>query len=162
MKFAKVRNVKSPSGGTPKSAGIDFYVPDDFKNILLTPGDDILIPSGIRINIPEGYMLMGADKSGIAASEHAKIRVGQAKSHSSYDTCLIVGAKIIDQDYQGELHIHLINVGADNYLIKPGQKIAQFILVPILYADLEEVCEDELFGESSERGDGGFGSTGNK
>ena len=73
---------------------------------------------------------------------------------------VILGAKIVDEDYQGEIHIHVVNVGKAKVHIKPGMKIAQFILVPVSYEGLEEVSESELFSRSSERGDGALGSTG--
>ena len=68
--------------------------------------------------------------------------------------------KIVDEDYQGEIHIHLFNAGIGAAYLKPGMKIAQFILVPVSYEGLEEVSEAELFSRSSERGDGALGSTG--
>lgn len=158
MRYSKVRDVKSPERGTSKSAGIDFFVPNDSDIINLMPGQDVLIPSGIKAELPEGYMLMAADKSGIATSALAKSRAGM-KTDNSLLSCLIIGAKIIDEDYQGEIHIHIINVGLSSVVITPGMKIAQFILVPVLYENMEEVPESELFNTETERGEGGFGST---
>lgn len=160
MKFCKVRDVKTPVRGTAKSAGLDFFVPNDLnKTITLAPGQDALIPSGIKAELPKNYMLMAADKSGIATSFQACRLAGKEPKESNLATCLIVGAKIVDEDFQGEIHIHVINVGADRVTIKPGMKLAQFILVPVLYAELEEVAECNLFAEVSERGEGSFGST---
>ena len=161
LNYAKIRNVKSPERATPGSAGIDFFIPEDFPNLALFPNCDVLIPSGIKARIPEGYMLMGADKSGIASSKEAKSRAGIDPSKGT-PTSLIVGAKIVDEDYQGEIHIHIINVGLHTVILKPGMKIAQFILVPVLYAELAEVPERLLFSEATERGSGGFGSTSKK
>lgn len=158
MRFAKTRNVKTPERGTPGSAGIDFFIPEDFSPLLLYPNCDVLIPSGIKVEIPEGYMLIGADKSGIASSELAKRRAGMNYKKGTR-TSLIVGAKIIDEDYQGEIHIHIINVGIEAVRLEAGMKIAQFILVPVRYESLEEVPEKELFSKATERGTGGFGST---
>ena len=158
LRFAKVRNVRSPERGTPGSAGIDFFIPEDFPNTALYPNRDVLIPSGIKAQIPEGYMLMGADKSGIASSREAKNRAGMDHSKGT-PTSLIIGAKIVDEDYQGEIHIHIINVGQHPVILKPGMKIAQFILIPVLYAELTEVFECSLFDKDTERGSGGFGST---
>lgn len=158
MRFAKTRNVKTPERGTPGSAGIDFFIPEDFSPLLLYPNCDTLIPSGIKVEIPEGYMLIGADKSGIASSELAKRRAGMNYKKGTR-TSPIVGAKIIDEDYQGEIHIHIINVGTEAVRLEAGMKIAQFILVPVRYESLEEVPEKELFSKATERGTGGFGST---
>jgi len=145
MKYAKIRKVKSPVRGTKESAGIDFFVPDDFKTQTLDPGNHVLIPSGIKVNIPPGFALIGFNKSGIAVKRR-----------------LIIGACVIDEDYQGEMHIHLSNVGNENAVIEPGDKIAQFILVPVFYDQLEEVDADVLYTSISKRGEGGFGSTDNE
>lgn len=160
MKIAKVRNVKTPERGTPKSAGIDFFVPNDFVEQVLPPQRDILIPSGIKANIPENFMLMAAEKSGVVTTRNAAIQAGRKPKVTAYNTVVVLGAKIVDEDYQGEIHIHLVNVGNEYVIIKPGIKIAQFILVPVSYDTIEVVPENELFNEVSDRGDGGFGSTG--
>lgn len=160
MRFCKVRDVKTPIRGTLKSAGLDFFVPNDWNKVVtLAPGQDVLIPSGIKMEIPKGFMLMAADKSGIATSFQACRLAGIKPKESNLDTCLIIGAKIIDEDYQGEIHIHIINVGPNRVTITPGMKLTQFILVPVLYAELEEVQECNLFNDVTERGNGAFGST---
>ena len=160
MKFSKVRDVKSPVRGTGKAAGIDFFVPNFSKGFILHPMQDLLIPSGIKMEIPEGYMLMGADKSGVVTSKYACLGANRDPKPEAFTSVVILGAKIVDEDYQGEIHIHLVNVGNDTVFIKPGMKIAQFILVPVSYEELEEVPEEELFSRSSERGEGALGSTG--
>lgn len=159
MKFCKVRDVKSPVRGTGKAAGIDFFVPNNF-NAVLGSHDDLLIPSGIKAEIPEGYMLMAADKSGIVTSSIACRNAGRIPKEDAFEGPIIIGAKIVDEDYQGEIHIHLINLGRNAVYISPGMKIAQFILVPVSYEGLEEVPEAKLFSRSSERGEGALGSTG--
>lgn len=163
MRFSKVRDVKSPERGTKKSAGIDFFVPNDFCNgkpTIVAPQSDLLIPSGIKVEIPEGYMLMAADKSGVVTSRRACVLAGRTPKPGAFDSAIVIGAKIVDEDYQGEIHIHIINTGRYNIIIWPGMKIAQFILVPIFYDSLEEVPENKLFSFKSERGDGALGSTG--
>ena len=159
MRFLKVRDVKSPERGTQYSAGIDFFVPNDFETRLLVPGADILIPSGIKVGLPPGTMLMGADKSGIASSASAKGEVNMRAKDALPESAIIIGAKIIDEDYPGEVHIHLINVGEESVVIMPGQKVAQFIIVPVLYSIPEEVkSQEELRIPQTER-TGGFSST---
>lgn len=161
MKIVKVRNVKTPDRGTNKSAGIDFYIPEDFEPKMLFPHTDVLIPSGIVAKIPEGYMLMGADKSGVVVSEEGYARTKlESRKRKPFPSPLIVGAKIVDEDYQGEIHIHVINVGRNCITLTAGMKIAQFILVPVLYDSVEVVdSREELFSEETDRGTGGFGST---
>ena len=159
LKFSKVRDVKSPERGTTRSAGIDFFVPNSFFPTQLEPHEDLLIPTGIRVNIPEGFMLLGADKSGVSTSKQAVVNAGRKPKDGAFISPTIIGAKIIDEDFQGEMHIHIINLGNFPIQVKPGQKIAQFILVPVDYCELQEVPEDQLYEEVSERGGGCFGST---
>jgi dUTP pyrophosphatase len=150
--FIKTRPVKSPVRGTSESAGIDFFVPDDFEQITVGPGTSVLIPSGIKCAYPPGHALILFNKSGIA---------------TKYKLTSL--ACVCDSDYQGEIHISLINIGNDEVTISPGMKIAQFILVPVETPQPEEVAsEEDLWSiwrrgrsvEGSERGEGGFGSTG--
>lgn len=160
LRFAKVRDVKSPTRGTQYSAGIDFYVPNDFPETTIYPREDLLIPSGIKCSIPNGFMLLGVDKSGVASSDDAKEKVGMLKGENTYKPSITIGAKLIDEDYQGEIHIHIINTGHSTFKVRPGMKISQFVLIPVLYSGLKEVPADELFDTTSARSEGGFGSTG--
>ena len=147
LKFSKVREVKSPNRGTPGSAGIDFFVPSDFNDgntFLLHPGKDVLIPGGVHCNIPEGYALIAFNKSGVATKKK-----------------LDIAAAVCDSDYCGEIHIHLFNFGEFTAEINPGDKITQFLLIPIDHRLPVEVPFEELYkNKESERGAGGFGSTG--
>jgi dUTP pyrophosphatase len=143
MKISRIRDVKIPTRGTSKSAGIDFFVPNDYPELTLLPGNSALIPTGIKANIPTGYMLTAFNKSGVATKQ-----------------LLIKGAEVCDEDYQGEIHIHVINVGTEAQLITPGQKLIQFVLVPVFYDIIEDVPFDDLYFGTTERGEGGFGSTG--
>jgi len=147
MKFCKTRNVKSPVRGTPLSAGIDFFVPNDFPGtVFILPGDGVNIPSGIKMKVPEGYALIFKNKSGVAVKKG-----------------LQVGACVVDEDYQGEVHLHVRNISGDVQKIEPGEKLIQGLLVPVSYEDLEEVPDESfLFKEKTQRGEGGFGSTGTK
>lgn len=148
MKILKVRNVKTPTRGTALSAGLDFYVPNDFQATILPPGKDINIPSGIKVKLSHGYCLKMDNKSGVALQKK-----------------LIVGATIIDEDYQGEVHLHVFNLSRDEAVtIKPGDKLVQGLLIPVSYEGVEEVGSlEELYdGEVTQRGEGGFGSTGTR
>ena len=147
MKLAKIRNVKTPTRGTTGSAGIDFYVPDDFPRNLCTinPGERYFIPSGIKANVPEGFALIAMNKSGVALKKG-----------------LMVGACVVDSDYQGEIHLHLVNTGYQPAIIEPGEKLTQFLLIPVDHCAVELVDVDVLFEEETSRGAGGFGSTGVK
>ncbi len=164
MKILKVRNVKTPVRGTSLSAGIDFFVPNDFTAKTLLPHEDMLIPTGIKAKFADNLMLMAAEKSGVVTSKQAVMNAEREPKPEAFDSIVILGAKIVDADYQGEIHMHVINVGRYPVTIKPGFKLAQFILVPVEYDSIEEVStEAELFNESTERGDGAFGlGTGNE
>lgn len=163
LKIVKVRDVKTPERGTEFSAGLDFYIPNDFNNgndYVVEPQTDVLIKSGIRACIPSGFMLMAAEKSGIATSKTAMIEAGNTPKSSNPDSSLVIGAKIVDEDYQGEIGLHIINVGNRNTVVRPGQKITQFILVPVVYCDVEvHNNPEDIFAAETQRGTGGFGST---
>ena len=143
MRISKVREVKTPTRGTDKSAGIDFYVPQGLEYIRLSPGESCLIPSGIKADVPKDHALIAFNKSGVAVKKG-----------------LHVGASVVDEDYQGEIHINLMNVSDKEVVISPGEKIIQFLLVPVFYDSIEVVEEENLFEAVTERGTGGFGSTG--
>ena len=161
MKIIKVRDVKTPERGHFNDAGIDFFVPKGFNKIVEAQ-TDILIPSGIKAEIPKGYMLMAANKSGVATSKNAALECRGKAKDDAFDSSMILGACIVDESYQGEIHIHLINTGKSPVRIKEDMKIAQFILVPVSYENIELVeNENDIFNEKSDRGDGGFGSTNN-
>ena len=145
LKFVKVKNVKSPVRGTSESAGIDFFVPDDFETIVLLPGESCFIPSGIKVNVPKGHALIAFNKSGVAVKKNFH-----------------VGACVVDEDYQGEVHLNLTNTGNLPQVVERGDKIVQVLLVPINYANPIEVEPKNLYTKESERGEGGFGSTGTK
>lgn len=147
MRIAKVRDVKTPSVGTPGSAGIDFYVPNDLEEVVnIRPGKSALIPSGIKVEIPDNTALIAFNKSSVASKRG-----------------MIVGACVIDSDYQGEIYIHLINVSNDVRTISPGDKIVQFVHIPYYKHDvIVEVSPESLSTKQSSRGSGGFGSTGSK
>ena len=145
LKFIKVKNVKSPTRGTAQSAGIDFFVPDEFETIVLLPGESCFIPSGIKVSLPPNHVLIAFNKSGVAVKRN-----------------LHVGACVVDEDYQGELHLNLANAGNQPQIVERGDKITQFVLLPVNYATPTEVEPKDLYTKASKRGDGGFGSTGTK
>lgn len=130
-------NAKIPTRGTKESAGLDFYTPID---IIINPWSDILIPLDLKIYITEGYALIMKEKSGIAFKKKCDI-----------------GACVIDSDYRGNIHAHLINNSGEYISFLKGDKICQGIIVPIWMGDINLV--DKIDGET-ERGSGGFGSTG--
>lgn len=107
-----------------------------------------MINSGIKVEVPFGYMGMFCNKSGIASKKN-----------------IIFGAHIIDSYYTGDVIINLHNIGLTNQLISPGDKIIQMVLVPVVPAVPDEVDADKLYEGlymDAVRGDKGFGATGGK
>jgi dUTP pyrophosphatase len=143
LNVSKVRDVKDPQRGTLGSAGIDFFIPNDYGGNTVPPQGSVLVPSGIKAKVPDGYALIAMNKSGVAT------KLG-----------LVVGACVVDSDYQGEIHIHLINVSNRSVTLEPGQKIVQFLLIPVEHCGINIVPQESLFDSKTSRGAGGFGSTG--
>jgi dUTP pyrophosphatase len=145
IKFSRVRAVTAPTRANWGDA-IDFFIPDDFKETVLAPSTNILIPSGVKVEVPFGYGLILMNKSGIAAKRE-----------------LLIGACLVDPGYSGEVHIDLHNVGNNPQRIVPGAKIAQATIIRLEVPSLIEVGEQELYKNIvnvGSRGEGGFGSTG--
>ena len=167
IKFLKTREVKDPSRANKYDAGIDFYVPEfthEFVNVLrlknpdiyvsnsnmiLIPGQRVLIPSGIHVQMERvGTALIAANKSGVAT------KFG-----------LIFGAQVVDYEYQGEIHLSLIYTGHGSIEIVPGMKILQFIETPIFQSDIliaEGISIDEFYVDATTRGAKGFGDSDKK
>tara|TARA_Y100001963_G_scaffold30322_1_gene41468 strand:- start:3240 stop:3701 length:462 start_codon:yes stop_codon:yes gene_type:complete len=151
LNLMKTRDVKTPIR-EGRNAGFDFFVPNDIdcdpvlNGYMINPGDSCNIASGIRVRLPKNYCLVAFNKSGIASKHN-----------------LIVGACLVDENYTGEIHLNLINVGKQPVLITAGMKLAQFVLIKQSY---HEIClhqtEETLYKgfDINERGDKGFGSSG--
>ena len=141
FKFKKIRDVKTPTRGTEFSAGLDFYIPNDVDKVVVQPGKDVFIASGIKIDMMcQPVALIVFNKSSIAVKYN-----------------LTVGACVVDSDYQGEIFIHLFNNGDKIVTLTPGQKITQLIAVPIYYPEMIET--DDLFLTETTRKNGCLGST---
>ena len=144
MKFCKVRDVKSPTRANPGDAGIDVFVPNDFPGVRLKHGESVLIPSGIKVDVPYGFALVFFNKSGVASKQK-----------------LDVMACVVDHAYQAEVHLNVINNGHAPTIIEPGAKLIQGILLPIDLSSPVEASESDMWQSTiGERGAGGFGSTG--
>jgi dUTP pyrophosphatase len=130
-----------PAYATPGSAGLDLRACIDHV-MTLHPGETELIPTGMAIHLADpGYAAMILPRSGLG-HKHG-IVLGN-----------LVG--LIDSDYQGQLLVSCWNRGREPFLLNPMERIAQLVIVPVAQASFEVVSEFE----ASERGEGGFGSTG--
>tara|TARA_Y100001937_G_C7011738_1_gene281300 strand:+ start:313 stop:735 length:423 start_codon:yes stop_codon:yes gene_type:complete len=119
-------------------AGMDVYTIEDIR---IPARGDMITGLGLACKFPKGHALLVYNKSG----RSTKLKLDK-------------GAEVIDAGYRGEIHVHLFNHSDVNVIIKKGEKIAQLILVPIWAGQPVEV--EEL--DNTERGDGGFGSSGVK
>jgi dUTP pyrophosphatase len=129
-------DAKIPSYATEGDAGMDIYANED---IVVEPGKRVLVSTGISASFPKGYVALVWDKSGHAVKRGIKTMAG-----------------VIDAGYRGEWKIALYNTSEENFEIKKHDKIAQVLIQPVKSAEIEEVSELS----DTERGEGGFGSTG--
>lgn len=167
LKYIKIRNVHDLTRGTSEAAGVDFYVPEydsDFMNelilrnpdshvqysvtdntlcITLPPGSRVLVPSGIKVAISPGTMLMAANKSGVSTKQG-----------------LVYTAEIVDSDYAGEICLGVANLSDQTTVIRSGQKLVQFVHVPIIMSNPTMMTQEEYldYHSHSRRGENGFGS----
>ena len=131
-----------PAYETAQAAGMDLRaaVPED-EPLILRPGDRHPVPTGLAFALPEGYEAQVRPRSGLAAKHGV--------------TCLN-SPGTVDADYRGEVKVILVNLGAEDFTIRRGDRIAQLVIAPVVQAVWAEVASlDETV-----RGAGGFGSTG--
>ncbi len=130
-----------PHYATAGSAGLDLRACLD-DAVVLNPGETRLIPTGLAMHLADpGYAAMNLPRSGLG-HKHGVV-LGN-----------LVG--LIDSDYQGQLMVSVWNRGQEAFTIQPFERIAQMVIVPVVQANFQVVEEFE----SSDRGEGGFGSTG--
>jgi dUTP pyrophosphatase len=131
-----------PHYATPGAAGLDLSAAiGENEKITLKPGKRALVPTGLQIHLPEGYEAQVRPRSGLA------LKNGIA---------LVNAPGTIDADYRGEIGVILVNLGEGDFEITRGLRIAQMVIAPVSRVDL--IAVDSV--EASERGVGGFGSTG--
>ena len=136
------KEVSLPKYETTGSSGMDLSANIN-TNINIDPGKTAIIPTGLAISIPKGFEVQIRPRSGLAAKQ--KISVLNTPG-------------TIDADYRGEIKVILINLGKDSFKVEKGFRIAQMVVCPVVQAQLKEV--NDL--NETERGKGGFGSTGTK
>lgn len=135
----------APKYETSGSAALDLCAAlDDGENVVIHPGERKMIPTGIAIS-PE--------TSDVVAIIAARSGLGIKKG-----ICLANGIGVIDSDYRGEISVGLYNTSTEDFTVCRGDRIAQMMFMPVLTANL--ITADEL--DETERGEGGFGSTGVK
>jgi dUTP pyrophosphatase len=128
-------NAKAPAYAHPGDAGMDLF---SCVEMTLAPGETRPVPTGIQMAIPQGYVGLVWDKSGISIMGVHRL------------------AGVVDAGYRGEVRVVMVNLGTEPFEIKPGMKIAQMLIQPV---EAPTIVESESLDDTS-RGAGGFGSTG--
>ena len=136
------KEVSLPKYETKGSSGMDLAANINTK-IYIDPGKSVVIPTGLALSIPKGYEVQIRPRSGLAAKKNISV---------------LNTPGTIDADYRGEIKVILVNLGKDSFEVENGLRIAQMVVCPVVQAQLEEI--NDL--SETERGDGGFGSTGIK
>jgi dUTP diphosphatase len=121
----------------PGDAGMDLFAAED---VTLDAGEVKPVPTGIKMAIPEGYVGLIWDKSGISLQGIHRL------------------AGVVDAGYRGEVKVVMVNLGKETRLFKKGQKVAQMLIQPVQAVSIIDVGADDL--DETARGSGGFGSTG--
>ena len=136
------KEITLPKYKTDGSSGLDLAACIE-KNIEIKPGKSVIIPTGLAVAIPKNFEIQIRPRSGLAAKNQISV---------------LNTPGTVDADYRGEIKVILINLSDKSFIIEKGLRIAQMVLCPIVKAELKEV--ETL--ENTERGSGGFGSTGVK
>ncbi|MGB8274172.1 MAG: dUTP diphosphatase [Alphaproteobacteria bacterium] len=140
QRLANAAGLPLPEYATAQSAGMDLLAAAE-ADVVLAPQERALIPTGISIALPEGYEAQIRPRSGLA------LRHG---------VTVLNAPGTVDTDYRGEVGVVLVNLGGEPFTVTRGMRIAQLVVAELTRATLRET--DAL--PQSERGDGGFGSTG--
>ena len=140
VKVVREKGVELPKYETKGSAGMDVRA-NIKESITLKSLERILIPTGLKVAIPEGYEIQVRPRSGLAIK---------------HGITMLNTPGTVDSDYIGELKVIVVNLSNEAYTIEPNERIGQFVLNKIEQIEFIEV--EEL--ESTERGEGGFGHTG--
>ena len=133
-------NAKLPTYGSCEAAGADLYACLE-EAVTIQPGEVFWVPTGIALEVPKGCAGLVYARSSMGAKR------GLAPANK-------VG--VVDSDYRGEIRVVLLNHSKQPQTLEPGERVAQFVITPVLQPVYEEV--DEL--TDTNRGEGGFGSTG--
>ena len=141
IRVKKIRpNAVIPTYGSCDAAGADLYACLE-KPLTIDPGETAFIPTGIALEVPSGCAGLIYARSGMACKR---------------DLAPANKVGVIDSDYRGQIHVVLLNHGKTEQTIRHGERIAQFLITPVLtpaYVEAEELTD-------TDRGAGGFGSTG--
>ncbi len=142
MQLAHAQGLKLPFYASAEAAGMDLLAAvEDGAPLELAAGEKLMVPTGLAIALPFGYEAQIRPRSGLAAK---------------HGITVLNSPGTVDSDYRGEVKVILINHGKESFTIERGERIAQMVIAPVTQGVWQEV--DEL--PETERGAGGFGSTG--
>lgn len=142
VKVINRSNNQLPAYETSQSAGLDVRA-NIIEPIILKPLERAMVPTGLYFELEAGYEMQVRPRSGLAAK---------------YGITVLNSPGTIDADYRGEVKIILVNLSSDTYTLAPGERVAQLIVARYEQIEWEECAELS----QTDRGDGGFGSTGKK
>ncbi|MBO7256348.1 MAG: dUTP diphosphatase, partial [Bacteroidales bacterium] len=142
VRIVNKSTLELPAYSTPLSAGMDLRADID-EPITLGSLEKAMVPTGLHIELPDGYEAQVRPRSGLAAK---------------HGITVLNSPGTIDADYRGEIKVILVNLSKEPFVINRGERIAQMVIARYEKIEWEQVCELS----DSERGEGGFGSTGKK
>lgn len=145
VNFINKSNNQDPEYATEGSAGFDFRA-DLSEDVYLNPGDITMVPTGLYFELPTNLELQVRPRSGLAAK---------------HGVTVLNSPGTVDSDYRGEVKVILINHGNNTFVIENGERIAQGVISNVIGKKLARLTKTEILNDS-ERGEGGFGSTGIK
>lgn len=142
VRIVNKSTLELPAYSTPLSAGMDLRA-DIVEPITLGSLEKAMVPTGLHIELPDGYEAQVRPRSGLAAK---------------HGITVLNSPGTIDADYRGEIKVILVNLSKEPFVINRGERVAQMVIARYEKIEWEQVCELS----DSERGEGGFGSTGKK
>jgi dUTP pyrophosphatase len=132
-----------PAYGSAAAAGLDLSAAVA-EPLTLAPGERAAVPTGLSIALPPGHEGQVRPRSGLSIK---------------HGVTVVNAPGTVDEDYRGEVKVLLVNLGREAHIIQPGDRIAQLVVAPVTRVEVEQVSSAQDLGET-ERGEGGFGSTG--
>lgn len=133
-----------PRYATLGSSGMDLVAAVE-NDLSIQPFERKLVPTGLKFIIPDGFEMQIRPRSGLARE---------------FGITLANSPATIDSDYRGEVSICLVNLGNTEYVVTRGLRIAQAVFAPTTFATLKKVSQENFESKTTQRGSGGFGSTG--
>jgi dUTP pyrophosphatase len=158
-------NASLPTKAHATDSGFDLYAAED---VIIEPGDTVVVPTGIAIQLPEGCEAQVRPRSGVTAKTKLRVQLGTIDNGYNGDIGVIVDS-IDDAKIDGIIPEHLVGIDGKlteekakrfgSYLIRKGDRIAQLV---VQYLPQVEAVEVDELGDETDRGGNGFGSTGTK